>query len=409
MAENASKNGEVLILAHRKELLRQHIDLMQKLNIDTDNIRIESVFTEVKRLKDIKPALIIVDEAHLSMAKSWQKVLQHYDTYTVGFSATPCRLDGKPLGDLFASMVESVSVDWLIENSNLAPFEYYAPPTEIDFDTCKTARGDYIVADAEEVLSGTNIYSDFVTSYTKIAPQEKTIVYCISKKHSQVVAQEFIDAGYKAEVIDSDTANRSSVYDNFKDGDTEILINCGIISEGVSIDNCSCVMLLRPTQSFALFIQQSMRCMRYLPNKTAKIIDCVGNYQRHGLPNQKRKWSLFEPQEKRSQTTKEGHLLIRTCQTCYKAFKYPMSHCPFCGAEYETNSRELKIKAEIQLQLIKQQELEENKKRIEEEKRLKKIELHKCKTVEDLYNYAKKYGYKEGWVHYRSQYLPRKY
>ena len=80
----------------------------------------------------------------------------------------------------------------------------------------------------------------------------------------------------------------------FKRGEITVLCNIGIVSEGVSIDEVTCCMLLRPTESVALGVQQMMRCMRYLPGKTAKIIDFVGNYTRIGLPDDDREWSLGE-------------------------------------------------------------------------------------------------------------------
>jgi superfamily II DNA or RNA helicase len=88
--------GEVLVLTHRQELKRQHEELLQNLGIT--NARVAMVLTEYNRLgKYPVPALIVTDEAHLSKSNSWQKVIEYYNTYTVGFTATPTRLDGRPL------------------------------------------------------------------------------------------------------------------------------------------------------------------------------------------------------------------------------------------------------------------------------------------------------------------------
>ena len=119
MAKNTA--GEVLILTHRRELLSQHNELLDDLGI---NARVSMVLTEANRLgQHQRPALIITDEAHLSRSNSWMKVLDYYDTYTVGFTATPCRLDGKPLGDMYDTLIEGVSVRWLMDHQRLAPFE----------------------------------------------------------------------------------------------------------------------------------------------------------------------------------------------------------------------------------------------------------------------------------------------
>ena len=123
MARNT--HGEVLILTHRRELLSQHNDLLNNLGI---NARVSMVLTEANRLGQYqRPALIITDEAHLSRSQSWMRVLDYYNTFTVGFTATPVRLDGKPLGDMYDTLIKGVTVKWLIDHHRLAPFEYYAP------------------------------------------------------------------------------------------------------------------------------------------------------------------------------------------------------------------------------------------------------------------------------------------
>ena len=114
--------GEALILTHRQELKAQHEKLLKKLAVT--NARVAMILTEANRLGEYPtPALIVTDEAHLSRSNSWMKVIEYYDTFTVGFTATPVRLDGKPLGDIFDTLNETVDVKWLIENKRLAPYE----------------------------------------------------------------------------------------------------------------------------------------------------------------------------------------------------------------------------------------------------------------------------------------------
>ena len=106
MAERTK--GPVLVLTHRRELLDQTGHLFREHGIDA---RIEMILTEANHLGEHeRPALIITDEAHLSRSNSWMKVLDYYNTFTVGFTATPVRLDGKPLGDIYSALVTGVSV-----------------------------------------------------------------------------------------------------------------------------------------------------------------------------------------------------------------------------------------------------------------------------------------------------------
>lgn len=390
MCENASKKGEVLILIHRLELKKQHIDLFNSLGINTDNIRIESVFTEVNNLdKHKKPGLIVLDEAHLSKAKSWEKVVKHYDTYTVGFTASPVRLDNKPLGDIFEDLVEEVDVKWLIDNKRLAPYEYYAPMT-VSTDNLKVSMGDYNIVELETLMNDNTIYSNVIDSYKKIANNEQCIVYCVNINHSKEMAQRFRDAGYIAECLDSTLKKdvRNKIMSDFRNNKITILCNCGIISEGISIDNVSVCMLLRATQSTALNIQQSMRCMRYKEGKIAKIIDCVGNYTRHGLPDTPRVWSLKVPPKKHNNINDNGEYHIRVCSNCFQTFK-TAPICPYCGEKYTITPRELKEQENIRLAKITAEEMA----KIEQEKKQKRMEVGRARSLEDLIKIGRERGY----------------
>ena len=313
--------GEALVLTHRQELKAQHEKLFEEQGIT--NARVSMILTEANRLGQYKkPALIITDEAHLSRSNSWMKVIEYYNTWTVGFTATPIRLDGKPLGDIFDAIVEGVDVKWLIDNQRLAPYEYYAP-TLIEPDGLRKVAGDYVVSDLEQLMTGRAIYGDVIRSYQSFAPGERSICYCVSIKHAGETADAFNSVGIRAAAISSGTpaGRRAEIMADFRAGRITVLCNVGIISEGVSIDEVSCCMLLRPTESVALGIQQMMRCMRYLPGKTAKIIDFVGNYTRIGLPDEPRKWSLDKPMPRRKQLNEAGDFYIRSCPECFMTFK----------------------------------------------------------------------------------------
>lgn len=393
MAKNT--HGEVLILTHRRELLAQHNDLLTGLGI---NARVSMVLTEANRLGQYqRPALIITDEAHLSRSNSWMKVLDYYNTYTVGFTATPVRLDGKPLGDMYDTLIEGVSVKWLIENNCLAPFEYYAPMT-IDVESARHVAGDYVVSDLERIMNEKAIYSNAIDSYKRLANGEKTIAYCVSVKHAENLVQQFRDAGYAAASISAGTPNRAQIMDDFRSGKITILCNVGIISEGISINDVTCCLLLRPTESIALGIQQMMRCMRYAPGKVAKIIDCAGNFMRVGLPDEDREWSITASVKKPESMNSDGDFTVRVCQKCFKTFK-TAPVCPYCGEVYQLAPREIKAHEAIELKRITEAELM----KIEQEKKRMRMEIGKAKTLADLWTIAKQRGYAPGWVYKMAQ------
>lgn len=394
MAEMAAQNGEVLILIHRIELKEQHMKLFEDNGVSTENIRIEMIFTEANHLGEHEPpVLIILDEAHLSRSNSWHKVIEHYGSQCVGFTATPVRLDGKPLGDIYDCLIDEVTAKYLIENNRLAPYEYYAPTT-LDVSHLKKHCGDYAIKDVEDLVINRKIFGDVITNYKKIANGKKAIAYCVSVKHSQEVANAFNEAGIAAAHIDGDTpkAERAEIMQQFRDGDIKVLCNCMLIIEGISIDDCECCLLLRPTESLALYIQSAMRCMRYQPGKTAIILDFVGNYTRHGMPDESREWSLTKKQNKKSEFTDNGTFSVRQCHECFRCFQGDI--CPFCGAVYPLHPREIEAIREIELKQI----TEEEKRKAEEARKKKRMEVGQARTQAELERIAEARGYKRAWV-----------
>lgn len=380
--------GDVLVLTHRRELLEQTGRLFLELGISA---RIEMILTEANRLGQYpKPSLIITDEAHLSRSSSWMKVLDYYDTYTVGFTATPIRLDGKPLGDIYDTLVTGVSVRWLIDNHRLAPYEYYAP-TAVNTDDLKVQCGDYIIKDLESLMIDRAIYSDVLRSWERIAKGSKTIAYCVSVKHAKETAELFSAAGYPAVEIDGGTPpkRRAEIMQDFRDGKITMLCNVGIISEGVSIDDVTCCLLLRPTESHALYWQQGMRAMRYQPGKVAKIIDCVGNYTRNPLFDADVEWSLTESVKKKPKLNEEGDFFIRSCPKCFMVFK-TKPVCPYCGTEYPLHPREIEAHENIELARITAAEAEEAERKRKEARQ----QQGRAQTFPELLEIGKARGYK---------------
>lgn len=391
MAKNTK--GNVLVLVHRRELKEQHEKLFYNLGIK--NARVNTYQTERNRLGQYPtPKLLIVDEAHLSRSKGWSEIVEYYDTYTVGLTATPIRLDGKPLGSIYRTMVQGITTKELIRRKCLSPFEYYAPVT-VETDNLKISAGDFIVKDLEKLMDDRAIYSNILRSWQKIAENEKTISYCVTIDHAKKTADMFTAAGYPAVEIDGETPTkkRDQIMQDFRDGKIKILCNVGIISEGVSIDDVTCCLLLRPTQSHALYWQQAMRCMRYQPDKIAKIIDCVGNYARNPLPDADVEWSLTKTENKEPRLDKHGDFKIRTCKSCFMVFP-TASVCPFCGEPYELDKKEIKAHEEIELQRI----TEEQQKELERLRKRQKREVGMCSTFNELLKIQQERGYKNGWA-----------
>ena len=399
MVESAASKGPVLVLIHRDELKKQHLELFDGLGVATDNIRVESVFTEVNHLGEHPtPKLVIADEAHLSMAKSWKTVIDYYDTYTIGTTASPLRLDGKPLGDLYSYLVEDeeTTVKALIKNKRLAPYEYYSIPNDIDFSDLKLQCGDYKVADLEKKMMSSHLYGDIVSSYEKYAKGKQALCFCVSIKHAKAVAEAFTAAGYKAASIDGKMkpADREATMNAFRNGEIQVLTNCSIISEGVSIDGIEAVILARKTASLALYIQMVGRALRYQPGKVAVILDHAKNYAVHGLPDDDRKWSLKKKQKSRKEFDEEGNLTVKSCPMCFKCFGGSTRVCPHCGYELPISARELQVMQELELKKIEAEQAE----RAEQERKARRREVGMAKTREQLQEIAERRGYAPAWV-----------
>ena len=234
------------------------------------------------------------------------------------------------------------------------------------------------------------IYSDVWDSWQRIARSCKTIAYCVSVNHAKQVAAMFNGHGVPAVELDAGTPpkRRQEVMDDFRSGKTRVLCNVGIISEGISIDDVECCLLLRPTDSLALYHQQAMRCMRYLPGKTAKIIDCVANYTRNQLPDAEIEWSLTESVRKPARYTSTGDFTLRTCANCFRAYKTAPA-CPYCGTPAELHPREIKKHEEIELERITEEQAAEAERQRKELRR----EQGRARSFEELVEIGKRRGY----------------
>ena len=389
--------GNVLVLAHRHTLINQHKELLESLGVLTDKVRVESVFTEASRLgryeKD-SVSLIIIDEAHLSEAASYKKVCKYYDCRRVLFTATPARLDGKPL-TLADTLIEGVTADELIKMGAISEYDYYAPDLNINTDNVGMVAGEYNNTQLTDLMCQSAIYGDVLKYYQLLGENRQAIAYCTSVKHSIKTADMFINNGISAVSIDGsmNMRERNKRMDMFRKGKVQILCNCNLISEGVTLPNASVALLLRPTMSLPLFIQQACRVLTPVEGKKAVIIDYVNNVQRHGLPTDTHNWSLTENVEKRKEFNSDGTLSIRQCENCFKCFRTAQK-CPYCGYEYTVKGRELKAVKEVELKRIEAIEKVE----IEKQKRAARMEVGQCRTIAELQKIANERGYAPGWV-----------
>lgn len=392
------KGNRVLFLVHRKELCEQIENTFCKWGVDMTLCKIMMVQTASRRISKLAyPALIITDENHHSTASTYKKIYEAFPkSKRVGVTATPTRLDGSGLEDVNDVLIEGVSAKWLIENNYLAPYDYYSPKVA-DLTGIKIKCGEFDVKAAEDILIQRAVYGDVIRYYNQLAPGMKAVCYCTTVKHSIETAERFNEAGIKARHIDGTTpkSERTDIIEQFRKGEIDILCNVDLISEGFDVPDCQCAILLRPTKSLTLYIQQSMRCMRYRPGKRAVIIDHVGNYARFGMPDADRQWDLHAKKTKKH-VDKGEEVKIKECPKCFYTFSPVDSEgnsvdvCPKCGYVFPKKEKEVIDEVHAELEKITGFVIDYQT-------------ADDCSSYSELLAFAKKKGYKSGWAYYQAK------
>ena len=415
MAGSAAKRRKRVVFGvHRRELIKQTAETFEKVGIPygiiasgmtgdhRQPVQIASIQTLANRI-DMYPTpdLYVPDEAHHAGAATWAAVIDRYandGARIAGLSATPERLDGTGLGRWFKRMVHGPSSAWLIENGYLSPYRLFAPSSP-DLTGVKRIGGDFNKKDLEEKVGTTAITGNAVAHYRKYAPGKRAMVFCVSIKHSLSVVEQFQAAGYRAAHIDGTSDNRDQLIEAFKAGRLQILSSVDLVSEGFDLPAIECAILLRPTQSLSLYLQQVGRALRTFEGKTeAIILDHAGNSiprseggRGHGLPDDDRDWSLEGRKKKKRSKDNEDEdeaVAVRQCPMCFRAHK-PAPVCPTCGHEYPTTGRTIK---ELEGEL---QEIDRAQQRIEIRR-----EQAAAKTKDELVALGKARGMKNphGWA-----------
>ena len=392
VAQQAAKKGNrVCVLVHRQELLDQasrampmpHGCIRANRSMDLSHaVQIASVQTLARRLHLIPPEffqLIIVDEAHHTTAGQWAACLQHFhQAHLLGVTATPCRTDGRGLGEWYQAMVQGPTAQWLTDEGYLAAARVLAPP---GFDTkgLRKKMGDYDTKEAEQRVG--TIMGDIVGHYRKHLSGQTAIAFCCSVAHAEAVAALFVSAGVPAASIDGSMSSdqRSDLLTALSTGRLKVLTSCALIGEGVDVPSVGGCILLRPTQSEALHLQMIGRCLRPSGSKVAVVLDHVGNTLRLGHHLEQRDWSL----DGLARRDRDQAPSVKVCPVCYATSPSAAQVCCDCGHVFAPEARELKqVDGELQ----------------EIAARQRKREQGNARDLEALRELAQQRGYKRGWA-----------
>lgn len=402
MMHGAAERGmRAWFVVHRRELVDQTSKTLDKVGVEhgfcaagfpvqyRKPVTVCGVQTLVGRVERLpKPDLIIWDEAHHCAAGTWKRVREaHPDAFHVGLTATPERLDGKGLDDAFAALVPGPSISWLIEQGFLSPYRVWSHPTP-DVSDVRLRGADYDPRALEALVDAPHILGNAVQHYLDICPTAQAVAFCVSVNHAIHTRDAFRAAGVIAEELDGSAhpGHRRKMVAAFRRGDIKVLTSVDLFGEGFDLPELQAAILLRPTASLGLYMQQVGRALRAAPGKEfAVILDHAGNVARHGLPDEEREWRLQGRRKRKG----KGGTPTKVCPGCFGTVHAAAATCEHCGHEFAISPREVDerdgVLVEFNLAALRRKKVEEVA-QAEDRLALEKI--------------ARERGYKPGWVEY---------
>jgi ATP-dependent helicase IRC3 len=278
LPQTKSNSLPMLVLAHRAELLYQAKEKIGWSNPELDiqieqadnvaghcDVVVASVPTlgraESERIlkypRDYFKS-IVIDEAHHAAAPTYRRILDYFNpSFLLGVTATPQRSDNTRLTDVFDEIVYYKTIQDLIEDGYLCSLVGYRIKTDTDISGVATNEGDYVASQLEDVIDTPQRNAHIVAAYNNLVPESKAIVFCAGVKHANNLASSFTSAKIATEVIlgDVDTDTRSNILTRFKNGQTKVIVNVGVLTEGFDEPTIETIILARPTRSTLLYTQ----------------------------------------------------------------------------------------------------------------------------------------------------------
>lgn len=416
MAEIARRttknNNRVMFLIHRKEVLDQAVKTFNEQGVNPSLLTAGMVQTLTRRVDKLAvPNVILVDEAHHALAKSYQRILKQFPKAIVLlFTATPHRTGRVQLDQIADDIIVGQSIHELTDKGFLAPFRYFQPPNDFDSKLLKRgSTGDFTNESMQEAMS-TRIFGHIVKQYKRIASGMQAVVYTYSIDSAIKIAAEFNSEGISAVEVDGTTPKekRTVAVRKFRDQEIKILVNVNLFTEGVDLPNVDCVIMARPTASLALYLQFSMRCLNPRPGKTAIIIDHANNFKSFGYPDDDRDWkqAIKSGKQKSKTLLKDPGLSIVTCDYCFavvKASEVKDGKCPICGKPIKVH--EAKPISDVDLVEAARERKARIKQIIQDQVMTNIVDksVSELKSLSELQAYARLHGYKPGWAWYQAK------
>jgi DNA repair protein RadD len=356
-----SKGSRALVIAHRRELVDQASKKLNAFGVQHGIIQagfpralhrpvqVASIQTLMRNPGQLtRVDLLVVDECHhITTTNGYAELLKLFpNALVLGVTATPWRLDGRGLADVFESHVVACTPRELRDEGFLVPvggWEYEG----IDTSTARVKGGDFVASDMQASASSKRVVGDVVSEYLLHANGARAVLFALNVEHSKLMVEAFRAAGVAAEHVDGEmgTAERDAVLARLRSGVTRVVCNCNVLTEGFDCPELECCILARPTLSTALFLQMVGRVLRPSPGKAiARIHDHAGCLAAHGHPYADRDYSptltARAPRKKAEGSTPAES----RCPACKSVVaRWP---CDACG--YAPKPQDLQVQYEIQ-------------------------------------------------------------
>lgn len=389
------KNRSSLFTVPRRQLVDQMAENFRKFDIshgyvvagypEIQNKTLIATLDTLENRDIAAPDVIFYDETHYD-SEAIERIQKRFPAaYSVGLSATPWLFSGRGLGFLYDTMISGLSVADLITAGRLSDYKYYAPSFP-DLSALSIVDGEYVGV-TEYMENKPEIIGDAVLHYQKYAAAKLGIAYCVSRKHSKQVAEQFIAAGIPACHVDAETSDddRRRIFRDFALGKIKILTCAELLIFGFDLEAASglpvtveVIIDLAPSRSLAKQMQKWGRGLRRKAYP-AIISDHAANWKIHGLPDFPREWTLKD----RDQVNIRARDLfpLTRCPQCHEIYRLGEKFT--CGHERVTKSRKIEY-TEGDLKELNRIEAAARKKQIDDEKWKRKQEVFAAKTLEDL-------------------------
>jgi DNA repair protein RadD len=349
------KGTRTLFLAHREELIVQCSNKLTengvghgiiKAGFDPDPFRrvqvasVQSYNARAGRLEH-GYGLIFIDECHRAAAASYRRIIElNPGAIVVGLTATPYRSDGQGLGDIFDELIEMGDTQMLTDLGYLVPSRVHVGQKVHGLDKLHIQGGDYKEDELADLMNRPKLVGNAVAAWLKLAWGRKTLAFCVNRAHARAVCDEFVAHGVKAEYLDGETKpeERRAMIERLATGDTQIIVNCGVLTEGFDCPVVSCIIYLRPTKSRNLWRQIGGRGLRLCDGKAdCLILDHANVTAIHGFLTDPDSISLTEGLKRVEAKVKYK------CKSCGAVLASRPRICPACGFQPVAQGQQLEL------------------------------------------------------------------